>query len=42
MSKKIIAMGLSLLLTLSVFSNPSDSVAKVSQGLEDFLASFLM
>ena len=36
MSKKIIAMGLSLILTLSVFSNPSDSVAKVSQGLEDF------
>ena len=36
MSKKIIAMGLSLLLTLSVFSNASDSVAKVSQGLEDF------
>lgn len=33
MSKKIIATGLSLLLTLSVFSN---SVAKVSQGLEDF------
>lgn len=36
MSKKIIAMGLSLILSLSVFSNPSDSVAKVSQGLEDF------
>lgn len=36
MAKKIIAMGLSLLLTLSVFSNASDSVAKVSQGLEDF------
>ena len=33
MSKKIIAMGLSLLLALSVFSNP---VEKVSQGLEDF------
>lgn len=36
MSKKIIAMGLSLILTLSVFSNVSEPVAKVSQGLEDF------
>jgi hypothetical protein len=36
MSKKIIAMGLSLFLTLSVFSNVAEPVAKVSQGLEDF------
>ena len=36
MSKKIIAMGLSLILTLSVFSNVSEPVAKVSEGLEDF------
>ncbi|MDD7274648.1 MAG: hypothetical protein PUH08_03160, partial [Treponema sp.] len=33
MSKKIIAIGLVLLLTLSVFATPAD---KVSQGLEDF------
>lgn len=36
MAKKIIAMGLSLLLTLSVFSNASTSVEKISQGLDDF------